>query len=204
MKLKANYFWGHGCGSFFPHGAEDEVRHFHAVVKFYGFAAYVHAVSLRNALRGKVIVADDRVYFLCAQNAERVFFAGDRRLRGIALVPVRPLEEIADFEEPFAAYLLPRQPALPDKLPAFFEHRAPQPEAVLAVAPQLVVQPGLRLLVRKGVFVGVHGLFVLQNAAHGGQVGGDKFAQNQPLGLEYLFRLCRDRILHKKTASASP
>ena len=65
-EVESKLFLGHGCGSFFPHGAEDEVRHFHAVVKFYGFAAYVHAVSLRNALRGKVIVADDRVYFLCA------------------------------------------------------------------------------------------------------------------------------------------
>ena len=129
-----------------------QVRHVHAIVVFYNSSAYGHAVSFGNVLRCDVVVADDRIDGIQPQNVEGVFFAGNRSFRGKSSMPVCPFEQVSYLGYPFAVYVLQGDAALTDDLAALLQYDCPQPEPVLAVPPQLVVQPCLRLFVRKGVF----------------------------------------------------
>ena len=93
--------------------------HIYAVVVFYDSSANGHAVALCYVLRGEIGIADDRVNGIQTQNMKRILFAGDRRFRGVTLVPVRALEQISHFRNPFAVDVLHRDAALPDDLAAF-------------------------------------------------------------------------------------
>ena len=78
--------------------AVNEVRHLHAVIVFDEPAADAHTVPLRYAAGGEIVFADNGADPLFAQNGKRIFFAGNRRLRCVSLVPIRPLEEVPDFD----------------------------------------------------------------------------------------------------------
>ena len=178
--------------------AVDQVRHLHAVVMLHEPAADVHAVPLRYAAGGEVVFTDDRIHLFGVQGAKGVFLAGDRRLRRVPVMPIRPLEKVPDFDPARAvAERLQGQPALPEELPVRFAHHAPKPEALFAVAPLLVCKPCLRLFVRKGVFVGVHRPLVLQSTAQGGKVGLFQFAQKEALGLKKDLLTWKGHTRHK-------
>ena len=96
-----------------------------------------HAVAESHLLRGKVIVPDDGADQWGVQGAEGVVHAGAGGFRGVALMPVGALEEIAYFQHFPAVPLLEGQTALAYHLSGGLDHHCPEAVAVLPVAGEL-------------------------------------------------------------------
>ena len=140
-----------------------------------------HAVAEGHLLRREVIVPDDGADYGGVQGAEGVVHAGAGGLRGVTLMPVGALEEVAGFQHFPAVPLLEGQAALAYHLSGGLEHHCPETVAPLPVSGELPLQPFVHFLIGERAVVGVHDFAVLQDAAQCRPVGRSHLTQKQPL-----------------------
>src|SRR5262245_54802684 len=75
-----------------------------------------HPNSQGNTFRWLVGWIDERNEFGSAEFRKTVIAASCRRLRRITVMPMRPAEQVTDFDFILLAYILQNQPTLSDKL----------------------------------------------------------------------------------------
>lgn len=120
-----------------------------------------HAVADGHPLGCQVVVADDGIYLVEAQNMKSVLFTGPGRFDGIPPAPTALSQQIADFRHPPVPDRLPSDTALADQLPRFPKLHSPQSEAIFPVTGLLAVKPFPRLFIAEGVGIRIHHLRIL-------------------------------------------
>lgn len=164
---------------FFPRHGPYRVGHIYAVIVLDDGAARGHSIALGYVCGGQIVVADYRKQFLRAHNPESVFHTSRGGFRRVSVPPETSVEHIAYFGDGPAFQRLNRYAALSDEHARVFQHDSPKPAAVLFVAAELPLQPICRLLVRKAVFVRIHGFGVAKAEFEKRKVCARKQAKNK-------------------------
>ena len=115
-------------------------------------AARFHGNGFRHTDGGRVFGTDAAIDLLQAQFLESVPQASSGGFRGIAVVPIRIVQDVAEFHRFIPVYHAFHQPGLSDKFAPVFQHKGEIPVAVLAVTGELAVHPLAHLLLVKAVF----------------------------------------------------
>ena len=96
------------------------VRHIHAAVMLCPGICWRHAISEGYFLGGSVGIPDDGTDFLCMEYLKGIYDTRSGGFCGIAVVPIGPLKQIADFEQFSVLPRLHGQSALSNHFTGFF------------------------------------------------------------------------------------
>ena len=156
--------------------------HFFSIVYNGMAAARFHGNGFRHTDGGRVFGTDAAIDLLQAQFLESVPQASSGGFRGIAVVPIRIVQDVAEFHRFIPVYHAFHQPGLSDKFAPVFQHKGEIPVAVLAVTGELAVHPLAHLLLVKAVFPCVHDFRLAHEGEQRARVLAGDFADDDVFG----------------------
>src|ERR1022692_4667089 len=150
-------------------------------------ALQLHSVTFRHPPRRHVLRPDQRNDFIGAEGVERQSHAGARGLGRVAVSPLIAAKVVADFQPRLALHILLDNAAVSDDIVTALQRNRKQPIAVLAIAPQVALDPVHGVATVKGLRVILHGDIIANDGKDRVHIVAAKSAQRQPLGLQHQF-----------------